>query len=129
IRQLDELAGQHLLEDGAGKTFYNRLRDILRVYLYRRAGIASFSETSEELIGQIRRQDLLRERFADLAEALRMGDFVKFAKYQPGAEESEAHYRIIREAIGEVNRKLDEKDQAEAEMAGQGVDADKRETA
>src|ERR1700722_3574280 len=51
IRQLDELAGRRLLEDGAVKTFYSLLGEIFRVYLYRRLDIASLSETSEELIG------------------------------------------------------------------------------
>jgi hypothetical protein len=119
IRQLDELAKQHLVENGAVKTFYSRLSDILRGYLYRRAGIASFSETSEELIGQIRHQVLPQQQFTELAEALRMGDFVKFAKYQPGPADSESHYRIIREAIEELNQKLEMNDLAQAAITGQ----------
>ncbi|HTR31318.1 MAG TPA: hypothetical protein VMH27_18730 [Puia sp.] len=119
IQQLDQLASQGVVEDGAVKTFYSRLGEILRLYLYRRAGIASFSETSEELIGQIRRLSLPQEQFTDLAEALRMGDFVKFAKYKPGPAESEAHYRVIRGAIGELNRKLEENDRAQAAITGQ----------
>lgn len=108
IRQLDELAKQHLVEDGAVKTFYSRLGDILRVYLFRRMGIASLSETSEELIDQIRQLHLSQQQLTDVAEALRMGDFVKFAKYQPEAADSDSHYRIIREAIEALNRKMEE---------------------
>jgi hypothetical protein len=107
IRQLDELAAKRLVEDGAVKTFYSRLGEILRIYLYRRMGIASLSETSEELIAQIRQLSLPQQQFDDLAEALRMGDFVKFAKYQPSLADSDSHYRIIRgaiEKIEELNR-------------------------
>jgi hypothetical protein len=107
IRQLDELAAKRLVEDGAVKTFYSRLGEILRIYLYRRMGIASLSETSEELIAQIRELSLPQQQFDDLAEALRMSDFVKFAKYQPSLADSDSHYRIIRgaiEKIEELNR-------------------------
>ena len=54
MRQLDELEKQHLPGNGSVKLFYSRLGDILRQYLYRRLGIASLSETSEELIVKIR---------------------------------------------------------------------------
>jgi hypothetical protein len=118
IRQLDELAKQRLIEDGAFKTFYSRLGDILRLYLYRRMGVASLSETSEELIAQIHRLSLPQQLFTDLAEALRMGDFVKFAKYQPGLADSEAHYRVIREAIEELDRKKEVDEKVQAAIAG-----------
>jgi hypothetical protein len=119
IQQLDQLVRQGMVENGAVKTFYSRLGEILRVYLYRRAGIASFSETSEELIGQIRRLSLPQEQFTGLAEALRMGDFVKFAKYKPGPADSDADYRTIRGAIEELNRKFEENDRAQAAIRGQ----------
>lgn len=114
MKQLDELARQQLVADGAVKTFYSRLGDILRLYLFRRVGIASLSETSEELIAQIRRLPLPVRQFEDLADALRMGDFVKFAKYQPEVKDSELHYRIIRGAIEELNRNLETEERAQA---------------
>ena len=119
IRQLDELAKQHLMEDGAVKTFYSRLGDILRLYLYRRMGIASLSETSEELITQLRQSSLPQQQFTDLAEALRMSDFVKFAKYQPGLADSESHYRSIRGTIEELDRKIESDERVQAAIAGQ----------
>jgi hypothetical protein len=54
------------------------------------------------LIVQIRRLSLPQQQFMDLAEALRMSDFVKFAKYQPDLADSVSHYRIIRGAIEEI---------------------------
>jgi len=118
MQQLDQLARQGMVEDGAVKTFYSRLGEILRIYLYRRAGIASLSETSEELIGQIRRLPFQPQQFTDLADSLRMGDFVKFAKYKPGLADSDAHYRIVRGAIEELNRKLEENDRTQAAITG-----------
>jgi hypothetical protein len=105
IQQLDELTKQRLVESGAIKTFYSRLSDILRVYLYRSKGIASLSETSDELIEQMRRKlSLPSQQLTDLAETLRMGDFVKFAKFLPGVSDSEFHYRTIRTTIEELHK-------------------------
>ena len=89
------------------------------LYLFRRMGIASLSETSEELIVQIRRLSLPQQQFLDLAEALRMGDFVKFAKYQPGLADSESHYRTIRGAIEELDRRKEADERIQAAIAGQ----------
>ena len=102
IRLLDELQRQNLPETGAIKTYYSRLGDIFRVYLYRRPGIQSLSETSEEMISQLRRLALPAQQFSELADTLRMSDFVKFAKYQPGPADSEAHFRTIRSAVEEI---------------------------
>jgi hypothetical protein len=119
IRQLDELAGLRLVEDGSAKIFYSRLGEILRLYLYRRMGIASLSETSEELISQIRDLSLPQQQFMDLAETLRISDFVKFAKYQPSLADSDSHYRVIRAAIEELNRQIEANERAQAAINGQ----------
>jgi hypothetical protein len=104
IAQLDELERQHLPENGSVKLYYSRLGDIFRMYLYRRMGIASLAETSEEIISELQRSPLHAPSFTALVEALRMSDFVKFAKYQPGLADSELHYRVIRASIEELNR-------------------------
>lgn len=119
IRQLDELARQRLIEEGSVKLLYSRLGEILREYLYRRIGISSLSETSEELIAQIRRLPLPQQQFTDLAEALRMTDFVKYAKYKPGPADSDAHYRIIRAAIEELDHNIATEEMAQAAITGQ----------
>jgi hypothetical protein len=104
IRQLEELEKQHLPDTGAMKAYYSRVGEILRVYLLRRLNISSFAETSEELIGQLRRLRLQTDIFDGLAEALRMSDFVKFAKYQPGIADSDQHYRAVRAAIEDMEK-------------------------
>jgi hypothetical protein len=113
IAQLDELERQHMPENGSVKLYYSRLGDIFRMYLYRRMGIASLAETSEEIISELRRSPLPAPSFAELAEALRMSDFVKFAKYQPGLADSELHYRVIRTSIEELNRMAEAEEKAQ----------------
>ena len=114
IAQLDERAKARMVEDGAVKMFYSRLGEILRVYLYRRVGIESLAETSEELIDQIRRLSLTPEQFTDVADALRVGDFVKFAKYKPGLADSDIHHRAIRGAIEELDGNFRTEEAAQA---------------
>jgi hypothetical protein len=106
LQQLDELERQRLPEKAAFKVYYSRLGEILRLYLLRRLGISSFAETSEELIGQLRRQGLPKDIFDSLSETLRMGDFVKFAKYQPVPSDSVYHYQAIRSAIDAMEAAL-----------------------
>ena len=129
LQQLDELQRQQLPEAGKFKAHYSRLGEIFREYLLRRLGIASFAETSEELILEVRRNQLLPPVLFDaLAEGLRMSDFVKFAKYQPGIIESRQHYDTVRAAIesmeqrekGEEERRGQQKERAEEEGRGGG---------
>ena len=103
IRQLEELHKQGAGVDGQIKIYYTRLNDILRLFVLRRLGIASMAETNEELIGQIRRLPLTARQFDELAETLHMADFVKFAKYQPGAEDNERSYQVIRQSVDHLN--------------------------
>ncbi len=106
LQQLDELSRQQLPEAGKFKMHYSRLGEILREYLLRRLGISSFAETSEELIGEIRRHGLLPPVvYEALAEALRMSDFVKFAKYLPGISESARHYDAVRASIESMEQR------------------------
>lgn len=99
MKQLDELAKQQLPVNGAIKIYYTRLNEIFRVYLFRRLGIRSLAETSEELISQLRGSFIHPQQFESVAETLRMSDFVKFAKYQPGIADTEHHHEVIRTAI------------------------------
>jgi hypothetical protein len=115
IRQLEELQKQGAGEDGQLKLYYTRLNDILRLFILRRLGIASLAETNEELIGQIRRLPLTPRHFDELADTLRMADFVKFAKYQPGPADNEHSYKVIRQSVDHLNEigtgeKQEEKD-------------------
>lgn len=59
--------------------------------------------TNEELILQLRQLNLSKDSFTHLAQALRISDYVKFAKYQPRAEDNEKNYEIIHSAIQALN--------------------------
>jgi len=122
IAQLRQLELQkHLLSDGSAKVYYSRLGDIFRLFLLQRMGIASLAETSDELIGQLRRLSLPGDQFSSLSETLRMSDFVKFAKYQPGPAEGEQHHRTIQGAIETLEKMKAAKEAAAAAAAAQAA--------
>jgi hypothetical protein len=117
IRQLEELERQHLPENGSVKAYYTRLSDIFRVFLSRRVGVSSLAETSEEVIGQLRRMPVAAGSFGEIAETLRMSDFVKFAKYEPGVADAEQHFRVIRGSIEAFEKAEREEEEAAASVA------------
>ena len=123
VRGLEELEAQHMPENGLVKGYYTRLSDILRLYLSRRLGVASLAETSEELIGQLRRMPVAADSFAEIAETLRMSDFVKFAKYQPGLTDCAHHFGVIRHFVEELEKKQREEEEREEGAEGRKVGA------
>jgi hypothetical protein len=103
INSLQELKKQQLAKNGQVKLYYSRLNDILRLFVLKKLQIASMVKTNEELIMQLKELDISREQFSHLAQALRMSDFVKFAKYLPGESENEQNFDIIRSSVEILN--------------------------
>ena len=103
LAALAELKKMNLGEPAAVKKYYSGLTDTLRVFLNRQLGLVTMEKTSEELIISLSNQNMERENFSRLTAALRMGDFVKFAKYIPGPFENEENLEVIRLSIVTIN--------------------------
>jgi hypothetical protein len=103
LQALDELRTKGYTQNGQIKNYYSRLNDILRVFVLRKLRIASMEKTNEELILQLRQVIIDKNAFNQLTTALRMADFVKFAKYQPNAEDNEKNMAVIKSAITSLN--------------------------
>jgi hypothetical protein len=103
MQALAELKKEHLAESGQVKLYYTRLNDILRTFLFRRWRISSLEKTNEELILQVRQLGLPETQFYKLSEALRMADFVKFAKYVPGAEDNDQNMEVVGSSLKSLN--------------------------
>lgn len=103
LKAMDELKKKDLPAKGAVKAYYTGLNDILRLFVQRKLRIASQEKTNEELISALSAKGITDEHFRELSEALRMADFVKFAKYQPGPEDNEKNFAIIGSAIKTLN--------------------------
>ena len=81
------------------KKYYSGLNDTLRIFLNRQLGLITMEKTSEEMIHSLSDLKMDKEIFSNTSAALRMGDFVKFAKYVPGPFENDSNLEFIRSAI------------------------------
>jgi hypothetical protein len=103
LQALEELRKQGWLQNGEVKTYYSRLNDILRVFMFRKLKVATLEKTNAELIGQLRQMAIDKESFNQLVHALQIADFVKFARYQPDESDNEKNFAVIQSAIKTLN--------------------------
>ena len=99
-QELEKLRRENL----SAKLFYTRLIDIFRLYVLRRKEIASMQKTTDDLVVQLRSLKLPENDFNKLAQVLRMGDFVKFAKYEPSDIDRQESFKIIKNSIEAIQR-------------------------
>lgn len=102
MKSLDELAKERPQDNLQVKQYFTRLNDVLRLYLKRRFSYSTLEKTNEELILQLRKSKLSGNEFSNLAQALRMTDFIKFAKYIPSDSEREEVFQVIKKSIKEL---------------------------
>ena len=105
-QELEKLRKENL----SSKVFYTRLVDILRLYISRRKGIASLQKTTDDLVVQIRPLKLPTEEFNQLAQSLRMSDYVKFAKFEPTESDKTSSFKTIKDFIDNIEKVEIQKD-------------------
>ena len=103
VQALEGLRQRGYAEQTGAKTFHTELNDILRRYLYRKTNIATMEKTSGELTLQLNKFDLPAANFTALAQALKMSDAVKFAKYQPAPDENDLAFETIKKSVQELD--------------------------
>jgi hypothetical protein len=103
LSSLDQLRKMLREDPSTVKKYYSGMNDTLRIFMHRRLKIVTMEKTSEEMIHSLSELNMNRDAFTNLAVSLRMGDFVKFAKYVPGPFENDSNLEIIREAIVFIN--------------------------
>lgn len=86
------------------KLYYTRLTDIFRLYVFRRVGILSLQKTTDDLVVQLKDLGMPKDEFEKLAQSLRLGDLVKFAKYAPSAEDDRTVYDEIFNSIKRIEK-------------------------
>ena len=103
LASLDRLKDMLHQDPSVVKKYYSGLHDVLRIFLQNRLGLVTMEKTSEELILSLSDLHFDREAFTQLAASLRMGDFVKFAKYIPGPYENDSNLEVVRSSIVKIN--------------------------
>lgn len=81
------------------KAYYTELIDIFRWYVQARKGIVSFHRTTNDLAVQLQQLSLSKDDYTQLVQVLRMGDLVKYARYQPHRQENEESFEKIKRSI------------------------------
>jgi LPXTG-motif cell wall-anchored protein len=86
------------------KDYYSRLVDIFRVYVFSKKGIHSLQKTTDDLVKQLKTAGLPEDNFERLSQSLSLSDLVKFAKYEPSAEDDERSFSTIKESIVSIQQ-------------------------
>lgn len=99
-QELEKLRKENL----PSKLFYTRLVDIFRLYVLRRKGIESLQKTTDDLVVQLKSLKIPADEFNQLAQTLRMSDFVKFAKYEPNDADKQESFSTIKRSIENIQK-------------------------
>ena len=95
LAELDRLVKEKLWQQGKNKLFYSRLTEIVRRYIEWRFYMPALEQTTREIIDAFQRNQLINSKLSyDLQNTLELADLVKFAKWQPNAEENELAERM-----------------------------------
>lgn len=100
MKELDKLQK----EKPGQKQYYSGLVDIFRIYVYEKKDIHSLQKTTDDLVIQLKGIPLAKEQFEKLSQALRLADFVKFAKYVPSNEDDRSTFDTIKKTINEIEQ-------------------------
>jgi hypothetical protein len=102
LMDLEKLRLLKLWQAGKVKEYHSSLTDIVRTYLEDQFRLKAMESTTAEIIDDLREHTtILKENQDSLLKILSMADLVKFAKYQPVAEDHEQSMNI---AVDFVNR-------------------------
>ncbi|MES1226658.1 MAG: hypothetical protein ABUT20_64890, partial [Bacteroidota bacterium] len=64
----------------------------------------SLQQTTDDLVSQLRNINLGKEQYNQLSQALRLSDFVKFAKYIPTENDNETVFNTIKKTIEDIEK-------------------------
>lgn len=106
---LDELQKENLPEKNEIRQYYLRLSDIFKRYLSRKTNSYQMHLTTDELLMELGQLDLSKEKIANFASCLTMGNIVKFARYVPPDYENQKCFSETKEMITNINNIENEK--------------------
>ena len=98
--RLRALIEQKLVEAGKIKEFYEQISDILRHYIEHRFNLHAPERTTEEFLAELPATNVLSQSNQEqLREFLTHCDLVKFAKYNPSAEQIQKTFDLVKDFI------------------------------
>ncbi|MDO4497561.1 MAG: hypothetical protein Q4B58_07030 [Bacteroidales bacterium] len=115
MHALLDLEQKHLWEGGRFKEYHTELTDILRRYIERRYQVQAMESTSDEIMQElVELQIQQKSSFNNLRDVLKMADYVKFAKYEPSAEENQISFYNSRLFVEQTKEIIVEKKEGES---------------
>ena len=112
MRKLAQLEQKKLWQEGAIKTYYVELTDILREYLEGRYKVSALESTTDEIVSELSAKEIPVRQFEQLKELLTRADFAKFAKLRPGPTENMMGMEVARNFVKETRNFAIESDDA-----------------
>ena len=103
MHSLHDLEKENLPVQNKTKEYYSRLTDIFKRYLSRKTNTYQMHLTVDEVLIELRGLDISKQQISEFANALRMSNVVKFAKYIPSAYENEKAFSQTKEMITAIN--------------------------
>ena len=124
MQALDSLAEKKLWQNGRNKEFHTELTDILRQYIERRFNVPAMEKTSDEIIDELYElAESQKASLTNLKQILSMADLVKFAKYQPFADENQLSFMNSKMFV-EQTKRVEMEETAEEKAAEEDAAAD-----
>jgi hypothetical protein len=99
ISSLESLKNKKLWQSGKVKLFHSELTFILRMYLQKRFNIIALEMTSSEILQAAHRQIKEEESLESLKYIFELADLVKFAKFEPEAQQNEECLELALEFV------------------------------
>jgi len=99
LQELEELKKMPLSDIAATKIFHTKLTDIFKRYLSRKSNVMHLNKTTGDILVLLSDMGLAKSAISNAASSLRCSDAVKFAKYQPGINESNETLLSIKQII------------------------------
>jgi hypothetical protein len=90
LEALRKLEAEKLWQEGRVKEYHSRVSDIVRTYIEQTMSINAMEMTTDAILCACEIKSLNQKNTDELQELLERADLVKFAKYQPLANEHEA---------------------------------------
>jgi hypothetical protein len=88
LRELEQLREEKPWINRQVKLYYIRLTEILRIYIERRYHIMALEQTTDEILGSLKKSENVDSSLKRLTSILKLADLVKFAKVIPDLEEN-----------------------------------------
>lgn len=96
------------------RVYHIALGEVFKNYVAERRQLPTLQQTTGEVMRQLQGSGLDGETTGRLSQALLLGDFVKFARYQPTTEESRFCFDAVRTAIDALENETRREEAARA---------------